>query len=341
MFFVEVFSFSLVFCRKSRKTRKSVDCVVVEVLGAVVSVSTKGQMAIAQSSAEAELGGAHRAALMGVCVQNTWLELFDENLPIGLLMDSAAGKIMAVRRGKGKVRHLEVKQLYLQELTNALRVKTYKAKGEENKADIGTKPMTTRVLQKFYGWLCIEQGDCSTEVVVDERMIDEKMVAGVSGFDVGLLRKVLGGAVLASLLGACTGQTPDDDDQPQCDLPVQRTGGDWLLSALLACSILHALHDLFCAYQWCSIRARPSFSTTSGAQALLPAQTSNSTQTTLPDTPCDLDRDPTRRLVSTMRNVYVSRAGACYHSQSACRSLRDNPDIQAKRACRHCWPATD
>jgi hypothetical protein len=112
---------------------------VIEVLGAVVSVSTKGQLAIAQSSAEAELGGAHRAALLAVGVQNTWLELFEENLPIGLLMDSAAGKIMAVRRGKGKVRHLEVKQLYLQELTNALRVKTYKAKGEENKADIGTK----------------------------------------------------------------------------------------------------------------------------------------------------------------------------------------------------------
>ena len=182
-----------------RKTRKSVDCVVVEVLGTVVSVSTKGQMAIAQSSAEAELGGAHRAALMAVGVQNTWLELFEENLPIGLLMDSAAGKIMAVRRGKGKVRHLEVKQLYMQELTNALRVKTYKAKGEENKADIGTKPMTARTLEKFYAWLGIEKSESAD--VIDDKMTDEKQIGTL---DSCLLKRLLGTAVFATLLGVRT-----------------------------------------------------------------------------------------------------------------------------------------
>ena len=80
-----------------RATRKSVDCVVMEVLGTVISVSTKGQLAIAQSSGEAELGGVHRGALTAVGIQNTWMEWFEEQLPIAVMTDSAAGKVMSVR----------------------------------------------------------------------------------------------------------------------------------------------------------------------------------------------------------------------------------------------------
>jgi hypothetical protein len=138
-----------------RKTRKSVDCVVTEVLGAVVGVTTKGQAAVAQSSAEAELGGAHRAALVAVGVQNLWSEIFDEVLPIRIMMDSAAGKVLGCRRGRGRVRHLEVKQLYLQHLVNANRVQLVKVRGECNKADVGTKPMNPGQVEKFYGWLDI------------------------------------------------------------------------------------------------------------------------------------------------------------------------------------------
>ena len=75
------------------------------------------------------------------------LEFLGETLPIHVMMDSAAGKIMSLRRGKGKVRQLEIKQLYLQHLTNAQRVKLHKAKGEDNKSGGGTKPMTARQIE--------------------------------------------------------------------------------------------------------------------------------------------------------------------------------------------------
>lgn len=47
--------------------------------------------------------------MMGI--QNLWYELFGELLPMKLLVDSAAGKVLAGRRGTGRVRQLEVKHL--------------------------------------------------------------------------------------------------------------------------------------------------------------------------------------------------------------------------------------
>jgi hypothetical protein len=139
-----------------RATRKSVDCVVIKVYGAIVHVSSKGQMAIAQSSAEAERGGAHRAGLYATDIQNAWHEMYEDCLPIELLMDSSAGKIMAVRRGKGRVRHLEVRQLYLQRLTNIGRVKALKCRGDTNVADVGTKPIERKCIGQFMECLGVE-----------------------------------------------------------------------------------------------------------------------------------------------------------------------------------------
>ncbi len=65
-----------------KSTRKSVDCVVADLCGAVVYVSTKGQTFRALSSPEAELAAAHRGSLYGFFLQNMWKELFRETLPI-------------------------------------------------------------------------------------------------------------------------------------------------------------------------------------------------------------------------------------------------------------------
>ncbi len=53
-----------------RQQRKSIDCIVVFVGGVVLHMSSKGQGAQSQSSAESELGGVHRSALFGIGVQN-------------------------------------------------------------------------------------------------------------------------------------------------------------------------------------------------------------------------------------------------------------------------------
>ena len=53
--------------------------------------------------------------------------------------DSSAAKAMASRRGSGRIRHIEVRHLWLQEEVARGRVRVRKIKGTENPADVGTK----------------------------------------------------------------------------------------------------------------------------------------------------------------------------------------------------------
>jgi len=131
-----------------RSTRKSTDFVCVRLLGCPIYSSARTQTAQAQSSAEGELGGIHRGALQGLYAQNLWASLFDQILPISIGTDSDAGRALSTRRGVGRVRHLEVRQLYIQKLTNDGRVKVYRRPGSENEADIGTKPLERELLFK-------------------------------------------------------------------------------------------------------------------------------------------------------------------------------------------------
>eukprot|EP00974_Lingulodinium_polyedra_P096640 9368554-Lingulodinium_polyedra.AAC.1 len=91
----------------------------------------------------------HRGGLFGVYVQNVWGELFNELLDIALRTDSTAGRAMAVRRGRGRVGHLDVRHLTLQQLTNSGRLRIAKVPGTDNVADVGTKVLPTDTLT-FY-----------------------------------------------------------------------------------------------------------------------------------------------------------------------------------------------
>ena len=53
--------------------------------------------------------------------------------------DSSAAKSFVSRRGLGKMRHLEIRDLWLQKEVNEGKVKVSKVKGTENPADLMTK----------------------------------------------------------------------------------------------------------------------------------------------------------------------------------------------------------
>ncbi len=77
---------------------------------------------------------------MGVFCQNFLQEVgLLGTFPIELRTDSSAGIAMCRRKGPGRVRHLSVKQLFIQELVGSKRVVLVKWPGEQNLADIGTK----------------------------------------------------------------------------------------------------------------------------------------------------------------------------------------------------------
>jgi hypothetical protein len=62
------------------------------------------------------------------------------HLKVRLWVDSTAAKSIASRTGLGRVRHLEVRFLWLQEVVRKGRLMLRKIPGEKNPADILTKP---------------------------------------------------------------------------------------------------------------------------------------------------------------------------------------------------------
>eukprot|EP00971_Amphidinium_carterae_P153461 3042423-Amphidinium_carterae.2 len=115
--------------------------------GMVLTTSTKQQSFVAQSSAEAELAGGHRATMAALCVKNFLAEVSAVAVPATVWMDSKAGLAMLARVGVGRVRHLEVKQLFCQHVAASGKVSYRKVRGSANPADAGTKAFSS--VQQF------------------------------------------------------------------------------------------------------------------------------------------------------------------------------------------------
>ena len=98
------------------------------------------QKAITLSSGEAELGGVVKAASEALGLQSVARDLGLE-LHVSLCTDSSAAVGICRRAGIGRVRHLAVGQLWVQELVRDEAVALYKVKGELNPADLLTKPL--------------------------------------------------------------------------------------------------------------------------------------------------------------------------------------------------------
>ena len=98
------------------------------------------QKAITLSSGEAELGGVVKAASEALGLQSVAEDL-GILLRIALCTDSSAAVGICRRAGIGRVRHLAVGQLWIQELVRDEVVDLFKVKGELNPADMLTKPL--------------------------------------------------------------------------------------------------------------------------------------------------------------------------------------------------------
>ena len=103
-----------------------------------VKAWSSAQPVIALSSSEAEYygmvkGTGNALGTVGV-LQDLGIEL-----PITLYTDSSAAKGIASRRGLGKVRHIELSELWLQDQVARGKVEVRKIKGEDNLSDSLTK----------------------------------------------------------------------------------------------------------------------------------------------------------------------------------------------------------
>ena len=97
------------------------------------------QATVALSSAEAELYAMSEGASRGLGTKTTLQELGVNLELVVIWTDSSAAKAHVSTRGLGRMRHLEVKDLWMQELVRDGRLRVAKIRGDRNPADVLTK----------------------------------------------------------------------------------------------------------------------------------------------------------------------------------------------------------
>ena len=116
------------------------------------------QSTIALSSCEAEyyalVDGAVRALGLQAAARELGIEV--ETVAMEAMTDSSAAKSYASQRGIGRIRHVEVKQLWLQQVVALGRIKLVKVAGLENPADAMTKYHSRETLKRLLGAVGVE-----------------------------------------------------------------------------------------------------------------------------------------------------------------------------------------
>ena len=120
------------------KTRKSTSGGAIMRGGHLLKHWSSTQQTIALSSGEAELKGIVKGAAEGLGLQNIGRDL-DIHYDIHVYTDASAAMGMVARKGIGRVRHIEVSELWIQDAVKNKVLTVNKVRGEDNPADILTK----------------------------------------------------------------------------------------------------------------------------------------------------------------------------------------------------------
>ena len=110
------------------------------------------QTTIALSSGEAELGGICRGASIALGLQSLAHDL-GIRLHVEILTDATAAIGICRRRGLGKIRHLAVSDLWVQDRLRRGDFTLTKIAGSDNPADMLTKHVTRDIMMKHMRFL--------------------------------------------------------------------------------------------------------------------------------------------------------------------------------------------
>ena len=126
-----------------RATRRSISGGIVTLGGCALKSWSNRQGSVALSSGEAEYYTSVKAAAELIGLRSLAKDL-GWNVGLQLKIDSSAAKAITSRLGAGKVRHLEVRFLWLQEVTRNKQLQVVKVRGKANPADVLTKSKSFR-----------------------------------------------------------------------------------------------------------------------------------------------------------------------------------------------------
>ena len=127
--------------------RKSSSAGVALVVRHFLKAWTRKQKIIARSSAEAELCAAALGASGAKGAKSMMSDLGFAVKPV-LIIDAKATEHILHQHGIGKMKHIDVAHVWLQDEVKSDRLRVRRVESEDNLADIGTKALSNRTIRK-------------------------------------------------------------------------------------------------------------------------------------------------------------------------------------------------
>ena len=116
------------------------------------------QKRVTLSSAEAELSAVVKTSAETIGMIQMAMGLGDQ--VVGeVFVDSSAALAVTQRKGTGKLRHVRIGQLWIQEIAEADDLKFKKVKGESNPADLGAKHVPRKKMDDLLPKASLEEAE--------------------------------------------------------------------------------------------------------------------------------------------------------------------------------------
>ena len=118
----------------------------------IIKAWSSTQTVIALSTGEAELYALNKASAQGLGLQSLLSDL-GIDLEVRVHTDATTGRAIVTRRGLGKVRHIAVNELWMQEKVAQHLVSIHKIKNKFNLADLMTKYLSKDEIEQIMDYM--------------------------------------------------------------------------------------------------------------------------------------------------------------------------------------------
>ena len=122
-----------------KRTRKSMCSYAARFGKHLIGASCTKQSVIALSSGEAEFYALVRGSAAGLLTIQIWDRVGFQGMKLTMKTDSSVAKGIATRKGSGKVKHLSMKELWIQDCVQRNQLRVQKESTKTTWADLGTK----------------------------------------------------------------------------------------------------------------------------------------------------------------------------------------------------------
>ena len=226
--------------QQGRRSRSSCH---IDVDGCPMAGWSNRQSIVAQSSAEAEFYSA-TSAVSGALMFRAVYEEFGFRVILRLRSDASAAIGMMRREGAGRIRHISVRCLWLQQLVKEKKVEVVKIHTSQNKADLGTKPMGKARFEELRAMVGLVQSPPVSREREDHRFASaaQSLTGGLSA------EALLRGLIAAGLVhqGVATSELCIAGSVQPHELKSDPTVVYYMLVALLVAVVLAFISGMLC-----------------------------------------------------------------------------------------------